>query len=188
MQSVKHILAFTAALVAIVPAHAALAAPTASVSAAAPAAAASQAAVTVASNQPADVGESDGARLAQLQKRIAILQAQKQAAELEKAIREANGAGGTAVLPLGTPPAFGAAQHGDRQLPVARAESVGAPEVRGIDAYNGKFSATLAAAGRTEDVRVGDFFAGWRVTRITAADVTLSRAHGGRTETRVLRY
>ncbi|WP_321959257.1 type IV pilus biogenesis protein PilP [Burkholderia cenocepacia] len=143
----------------------------------------------IAAAQPLDRPESDGARLASLQKRIPILQAEKQIAELEKAIRDANGSPGAAGIPVGMPPGVTGQLGVDRAPGVHAVDRASGPvQVRGIDSYNGKFSATLAAGSRIDDVHVGDTFEGWRVARISVGDVTLTRSRGGRTETRVVRY
>lgn len=139
--------------------------------------------------QSLDRLETDGARLASMQKRIAILEGEKRIAELEKAIRDANGATGVSALPVGLPAGLNGPLNVSRPPLMQPPESGnGFVEVKGIDSYNGKFSATLSAAGRVDDVHVGDIFAGWRVARITVADVTLTRNRAGRTETRVVRY
>ncbi|MGY4837969.1 hypothetical protein [Burkholderia pyrrocinia] len=141
------------------------------------------------SAQSQDRFESDGARLASMQKRIAILEGEKRIAELEKAIRDANGTPGAGGLPPGLPAGVSGPLNVGH-LPVIQSSDSGSGfvEVKGIDSYNGKFSATLSAAGRVDDVHVGDIFAGWRIARITVADVTLTRNRAGRTETRVVRY
>ncbi|HDR9036933.1 type IV pilus biogenesis protein PilP [Burkholderia vietnamiensis] len=138
--------------------------------------------------QPLDVAESDGARLASIQRRIPILEAEKRIAELEKAIRDANASTGLTAIPAGVPAPVGGPPGFNRvpSNPPMELDS-GFVEVKGIDSYNGKFCATLAAAGRVDDVHVGDTFAGWRVVKITAADVTVTRRRAGKTETRVVR-
>lgn len=141
------------------------------------------------SAQSLDRVESDGARLASMQKRIAILEGEKRIAELEKAIRDANGTSAAPGLPLGLPSSLGGPLNANRPpAPQLTDSGNGFVEVKGIDSYNGKFSATLSGSGRVDDVHVGDTFAGWRVARITVADVTLTRNRAGRIETRVVRY
>jgi len=190
MKSVRNFVVPAVALITAIHAHAApvssLAASGVAVGASGPSPSAVAAAISAA--QPVDPVESDGARLAMLQKRIPVLQAEKQIAELEKAIRDANTSSAAGGMPGGVPPGLGGPSNANR-APAPTAElGSGSVEVRGIDSYNGKFSATLVAGGRVDDVRVGDSFAGWRVARISAADVTLTRTRGGRVETRIVRY
>ncbi|HHT8966396.1 TPA: type IV pilus biogenesis protein PilP [Burkholderia cenocepacia] len=190
MKSVRDFAVPLLAVVATLSAHAAptpAAAPSSAAAASAPTDALSTGPIKSAQSQ--DRFESDGARLASMQKRIAILEGEKRIAELEKAIRDANGTPGAGGLSPGLPAGVtGPLNVG--HLPVIQSSDSGSGfvEVKGIDSYNGKFSATLSAAGRVDDVHVGDTFAGWRVARITVADVTLTRNRAGRTETRVVRY
>ncbi|HDR9018065.1 type IV pilus biogenesis protein PilP [Burkholderia vietnamiensis] len=178
------------AIVASLSAHAFPAAATAAPSTVAKPAAQPDAQVpgAIKGGQQLDVAESDGARLASIQKRIPILEAEKRIAELEKAIRDANASSGLTAIPAGMPAPVGGPPSFNR-VPVSPPMDLdsGFVEVKGIDSYNGTFCATLAAAGRVDDVHVGDTFAGWRVMKITAADVTLTRRRAGKAETRVVR-
>ncbi|WP_155741194.1 hypothetical protein [Burkholderia pseudomultivorans] len=191
MRNVRTFAGYVFALAVVQHAHAASASTVAGSAVAASAMAPTSASVAPVGKDepPLDGAVSDGARLALMQKRIPMLEAEKRIAELEKAIREANGSASPPVSALGLPPGIGGPSH-HAQVPALPPLEPGAGfvEVKGIDSYNGKFSATLASGGRVDDVHVGDTFAGWRVARIGSADVTLTRKRAGRTETRVVRY
>lgn len=124
--------------------------------------------------------------LSVLQARLPMLRAQKEVAELEKAIRAAKtDAPSSGFMPLPTqplPPNIGS-MTGATPLPTPPATPRAADMVLiGTGSFDGHATATLLSGSVTQDVRVGDvLLGGWRVTRIGADDVELARAGKRRT-------
>lgn len=142
---------------------------------------------------PSETATSNGAlsdELGGLQARIQVLEAQRKIAELNKAIRDANGAasaGGQSSPPVALNGALPASTATSTpSAAIVSKPSAAEMQVLTITAFDGRYRALLDNGSRQQDVQVGDTVAGWLVTRITEHTVELARGKGRQARKRVV--